>query len=164
MTNFRLILLDCITYVTWLRGMSRMLRILILSYRHKEVTNSYVFHCFKTSKIARISATGCLIEMGFGSKCSILHGQVIYAKKSKLNTADMWLIPFDRVTYMWLYLPHQAILGNHMILCNQINFRCHAKQHFFFQNKCSNLFQNSFTEVYWQNWCQILSNYSWQNE
>ena len=36
--------------------------------------------------------------MGFG--CSILNGQVIYIEKSKLNIADMWLIPFDRVTYM----------------------------------------------------------------
>ena len=33
-------------YVTWSRGMSQMSGILILSYRLKEVTNSYVFHCF----------------------------------------------------------------------------------------------------------------------
>ena len=38
--------------------------------------------------------------MGFGSKCSILNGQVIYIEKSKLNIADMWLIPLDRVTYV----------------------------------------------------------------
>ena len=38
--------------------------------------------------------------MGFESKCSILNGQVIYVEKSKLNIADMWLIPLDRVTYM----------------------------------------------------------------
>ena len=31
----------------------------------------------------------CLIEMGFGLKCSILNGQVIYIEKSKLNIADM---------------------------------------------------------------------------
>ena len=33
-------------YVTWSRGMGHMSRILILSYRLKEVTNSYVLHCF----------------------------------------------------------------------------------------------------------------------
>ena len=38
---------------------------------------------------ARISATRCPIEKGFGSKCSILNGQVIYIEKSKLNIADM---------------------------------------------------------------------------
>ena len=37
-------------YVTWSRGMSRMSGILILSYRLKEATNSYVSHCFWTSK------------------------------------------------------------------------------------------------------------------
>ena len=31
--------------------------------------------------------------MGFGSKCSILNGQVIYIEKSKLNITDMRLIP-----------------------------------------------------------------------
>ena len=38
--------------------------------------------------------------MGFGSKCSIKNGQVIYIQKAKLNIADMWLIPLDRVTYV----------------------------------------------------------------
>ena len=51
--------------------------------------------------IVHISATRCPIEMGFGSKCSILNGQVIYIEKSKLNIADMWLIPLDRVTNVW---------------------------------------------------------------
>ena len=37
--------------------------------------------------------------MGFESRCSILNGQVIYIEKTKLKTADMWLIPLDRVTY-----------------------------------------------------------------
>ena len=45
-----------------------------------------------------ISATRCSIEMEFGLKCSILNGQVIYIQKSKLNIADMWLIPLDSVT------------------------------------------------------------------
>ena len=35
---------------------------------------------------------------GFGSKCSILNGQVIYIEKSKLNIADMWPISLDHVT------------------------------------------------------------------
>ena len=30
-----------------------------------------------------------LIEMEFGSKCSILNGQVVHIEKSKLNIADM---------------------------------------------------------------------------
>ena len=37
--------------------------------------------------------------MGFKSKYDILNLQVIYIKNSKLNIADMWLIPLDRVTY-----------------------------------------------------------------
>ena len=45
--------------------MSRMSGILILSYRLKEVTNSYVLHCFWTHRIVHISTTRCLIEMGF---------------------------------------------------------------------------------------------------
>ena len=45
-----------------------------------------------------ISATRCPIEMGFVSKCSILNGQLIDVKNSKLNIANMWLIPLDRVT------------------------------------------------------------------
>ena len=90
-----------ITYVTWSRGMSRMSRILILSYRLKEMINSYVLHCFWIQRNVHISATRCPIEMKFESKCSILNGQVIYIKKSKLNIVDMWLIPLDRVTYFF---------------------------------------------------------------
>ena len=99
--------------MTWSRGMSRMSGILILSYRLKKVTNSYVLHCFWTSKNVHISATKCLIEMEFGSKCNILNGQVIYVKNSKLNIADMWLIPFDRVTYlrkMWWIQMYERML------------------------------------------------------
>ena len=62
--------------------------ILILSYRHKEVTNSYVLHCFEPQRIVHISATKCPIEMGLVSKYSILNGQVIYVEKSKLDIAD----------------------------------------------------------------------------
>ena len=43
--------------------------------------------------------------MGFESKCSILHGQVIYIEKLKLEIADMWLIPLDHVTYCMLRDP-----------------------------------------------------------
>ena len=42
--------------------------------------------------------------MGFGSKCSILNGQVINVEKLKLNIADMWLIPLDRVANAWLFM------------------------------------------------------------
>ena len=44
---------------------------------------------WELQKIVHISATRCAIEMGFGSKCSNLNGQVVYLKKSKLNIADM---------------------------------------------------------------------------
>ena len=60
----------------------------------------YIVFDFK--RIVHISATRCPIEMGFGSRCSILNGQVIYIEKPKLKIADMWLIPLDRVTYMKL--------------------------------------------------------------
>ena len=36
--------------------------------------------------------------MGFGSKYGILNEQLVYTENSKLNIADMWLIPHDRVT------------------------------------------------------------------
>ena len=61
----------------------------ILSHRLKEMTNSYVLLCFELQRIVHISATRCLIKMGFGSQCRILNGQVIYVKKSKLNIADI---------------------------------------------------------------------------
>ena len=40
-----------------------------------------------------ISLTRYPIEMGFGSRFRILNGQAIYTEKSKLNVANMWLIP-----------------------------------------------------------------------
>ena len=46
-------------------------------------------YCFELQRIVHISATRCPIEMGFGLKCRILNGQVIYIEKSKLNIADM---------------------------------------------------------------------------
>ena len=45
----------------------------------------------------------CPIEMGFRSKCCISNEQVIYTENSKLNIADMWLIPLDHVTYCQSY-------------------------------------------------------------
>ena len=65
-----------------------MLRISILLYKLKEVTHSYVLLCFGTSKNCsyhHISATRCLLELRFESKCNISNGQVIYIEKSKLN-------------------------------------------------------------------------------
>ena len=55
----------------------------------KDVTNSYILHCFELQRIFHIFATTCPIEMGFGSKCSTFNGQVIYIKNSKLNIVDM---------------------------------------------------------------------------
>ena len=43
--------------------------------------------------------------MGFRSKCSILNEQVIYIEKSKLEIADMWLIPLDRAS---IYYPFKS--------------------------------------------------------
>ena len=84
--------------------MSRMSGILILSYRLKKVINSYVlYNCFW--RIVHISRTRWLIEMGFRSKCSILNEQVIYIEKSKLEIADMWLIPLDRAS---IYYPFKS--------------------------------------------------------
>ena len=48
---------------------------------------------FELQRIVHISATRYLIGMGFGSKCSILNRKVIYIEKSKLNFADIWLVP-----------------------------------------------------------------------
>ena len=59
------------SYVTRSWGMSRMSGILILSYRLKEVINSYVLYCFWTSKNCSYLHNRYLIEMGFRSKCSI---------------------------------------------------------------------------------------------
>ena len=49
--------------------------------------------------------------MGFESKCGNLNCQVIYTEKSKLNIADMRLIPLDRVTYhdLLMLLPQRRI-------------------------------------------------------
>ena len=44
---------------------------------------------FELQIIVHLSATRCPIELGFGSKCSILNGEVIYIEKSKLNIADI---------------------------------------------------------------------------
>ena len=69
-----------------------------------------------------IFATTCPIEMGFGSKCSIFTGQVICIEKSKLNFADMWLIPLDRVTFVVLWnSPIRNFFSNPIsLLCQRI--------------------------------------------
>ena len=65
-------------YVTWSSGMSRMSLKLILSYRLKHMTYSYVLHCFEIQRFAHISGTRCQIVMGSGSKCRSLNEQVDY--------------------------------------------------------------------------------------
>ena len=110
-------------YVTWSRGKRRMSEILIVSYRLKEVINSYVLHCFWIQRIVHISATRSQIEMGFGSKCSIFNGQVIYIQNLKFNIADMWLIPLDRVMPKKLW----QMLENVVLQCKtfQVMFYWH---------------------------------------
>ena len=44
--------------------------------------------------------------MGFESKYGILNLQVIYIENSKLNIANMLLIPLDRVTYDYDKISH----------------------------------------------------------
>ena len=44
------------------------------------------------------------LRWGFTSKYNILTGQVIDIEKSKLNVADMRLIPLDRVTNLKFFL------------------------------------------------------------
>ena len=92
------------TSFTW--GMSRMSGILILSYRLKEVTDSFFFFFFFFFLTLFWASKNCSyllnqIEMGFRSKCIILNGQVIYTDNWKLKAADMWLIPLDRVTILF---------------------------------------------------------------
>ena len=73
------------TYVTWSRGMSRMSLMLILSYRLKQMTHSYVLQCFEIDKIAHVSWTRCRIVMGYGSKCRIWYVQEGYIENSKIE-------------------------------------------------------------------------------
>ena len=77
------------------------------------------FYWFELQRILHIFTTTCPIEMGFGSKwhSSIFTGHVIYIEKSKLNIADMWLIPLDLVTYMGLLGKWQiSFIGNYVIM------------------------------------------------
>ena len=61
-----------------IKGNESAVGILILSYRLKEVINS---HVFELHIIVHISATKCLIVMGFEPNCSILNGKEIYFEK-----------------------------------------------------------------------------------
>ena len=62
---------------------------LILSYRHKEVTNSDVLYCFLVLKNVYISTTICLIEMEFDQNVSFSKGEMICIEKLKFNIFDM---------------------------------------------------------------------------
>ena len=87
--------------MTWSRGMSQMSRILIWSYRLKDLTNSYVLHCFWTSQNCSYLCNQMSHWDGVW-KFSILNSKVIFLK-SKLNTAKIWLILLDHVTFFnWL--------------------------------------------------------------
>ena len=58
------------------------------------------FIVWELQKNTPISATWCLSEMGFKSKCSILNGQVVYLKKKiKIEYCQHVTHSFDRVTY-----------------------------------------------------------------
>ena len=74
--------------------MSWMSLLLILSYRLKQMTYSYV----EIQRIAHIPWTRCRIVMWYGSKCRIWYVRVDYLEKSKLTIADKWLISLDHVT------------------------------------------------------------------
>ena len=64
----------------WSRGMSQMSEILILSYRLKEVPNSYVLHCFWTSKNYSYLCNQMSNRKLVWSKMQHLNGQMIYAE------------------------------------------------------------------------------------
>ena len=55
-----------------------MSRMLILSYRLKEATDSNALLCLEIHKFIHIFGTRFWIVMGFGLKCRILNGQVDY--------------------------------------------------------------------------------------
>ena len=58
-----------------------MSRVLILSYKLKQMTYSYVLHnCFEIQRIATISWTRCRIVIWYGSTCRIWYVQVDYWK------------------------------------------------------------------------------------
>ena len=40
------------------------------------------------------------LRWGLDQNVAFFTGQVIYTEKSKLNIADMWLIPLNRVTFV----------------------------------------------------------------
>ena len=79
----------CREYWFWVTGLKRW-----------QILMFYIV--FELHRIVHISTTRCPIEMGFGWKCGILIELVIYIEKWKLNIANMWLIPLDRVTYLFL--------------------------------------------------------------
>ena len=87
------------SYVTCSKEISQMSGTLILSYRLREVANSYALHCFWTSKKCSYLRSKMSNWNGVWIYCSTLNEQAIYIEKSKLNIANMWLIPLDRVTY-----------------------------------------------------------------
>ena len=79
--------------------MSRKSGILILSYRLKEVTNSYVFSLFLNFKECLYPCNQMSDWEGVWIKMQHFKWTRDFCWKSKLNIADMWLIPLDRVTH-----------------------------------------------------------------
>ena len=65
---------------------------------------------FELPRIAHISAARCLIEMEFGSKCSILNRQAIYILKNQnwiLPTCDSFpLIVWHKLCFCGLFVSH----------------------------------------------------------
>ena len=122
--------------VTWSRGMmSRMSGILIMSYRLKEVTNSYVLHCFWTSKNVHNSATRCPIEMGFVSKCSILdrHQGILKNQNWLLLTCESFSLVMSHFFFFFCSR-----------LSYPISFYCYLSQGCKFLGNCLN---SGFHEV-----------------
>ena len=67
---------------------------------------------FELQRILHISATRCPVNMGLGSKCSMLNDQVIDIGISKIKTANMWLIPLMVAHFISYFFPemHSLVL------------------------------------------------------
>ena len=76
-----------------------MSAILILSYRLKEVTNSYVLHYFWTSKMFISLHPDVWLRWDLNQNVAFEMDKWFILKNQKLSIANMWLIPLDHVTY-----------------------------------------------------------------
>ena len=82
-------------YVTWSRGISRISGVLILYYRLREVTSSYVLHCF-------LNLTEFLQPQPDVRLRWVWIKMQHFKWTSNLCWKIMWIILLDRVTYIMI--------------------------------------------------------------